>query len=179
MAAPALQPPQHGLTSLPSELVARAVSLLPSAEDVARADCVCRLFHVTPPPPAQPSACEWALRIAAAAAAAPSGSGRNNVPPGSGKSSGGGGARGPVGKPGGRRVTWACGGVEQQPAPPRVGSIWLCAPPCLTACSARPRRWLCGQGGARGGFQALGGMARACDQSAAPQTPGDGSQTPL
>jgi len=46
--------------------VALALSLLPSAEDIARADCVCRLFHVTPPPPAQPSACEWALRMRAA-----------------------------------------------------------------------------------------------------------------
>ena len=38
MAAPAPHPPQDGLTSLPSELVARAVSLLPSAEDIARAE---------------------------------------------------------------------------------------------------------------------------------------------
>ena len=60
------QAPHRGLTSLPSELVARAVSLLPSAEDIARADGVCRLFHETPPPPAPPSVCEQALRLRAA-----------------------------------------------------------------------------------------------------------------
>jgi len=49
------------------------------------------------------------------------------------------------------------------------------SPPART----RPRRWFCGQGGARGSFPALAGMARACNQSAAPQTPGNGSQTPL
>ena len=38
---------------------------------VARADCVCRLFHETPPPPAPPSVCEQALRLRAAARGRP------------------------------------------------------------------------------------------------------------
>ena len=59
MAAP---PAPDRLTSLPSELLARAVSLLPSAADIARADRVCRLFHESPPHPAPEAVCLQALR---------------------------------------------------------------------------------------------------------------------
>ena len=43
---------EAGLDSLPPELLARIVALLPTPEDVARVDCAGRLFHE--PPPLQP-----------------------------------------------------------------------------------------------------------------------------
>ena len=57
--------PDEGLTSLPTELLVRAVAFLPSAEHVARADCVSRLFHESLTPPDPPSVCEQALRLRA------------------------------------------------------------------------------------------------------------------
>lgn len=51
------------LTALPPELIAHVLSLLPSPEDLARADCTGRLFHGGP---ASPSLVAIALRMRAA-----------------------------------------------------------------------------------------------------------------